>query len=303
MSRLDRLLAGPGFAVFSRGPFFVHDVLAAYLAADPAVTHVLFVYTSWTEPAIQHAVMQAVQVRKLGLHAVSWHVYGDPENVRAVEALPSEALAIVLADQRRTVGDRLDVRRGYMRRKAARKRIVVDVAPYEAAPWKVYFPFAFFDRSLLGYHHSYAIEQDYDRFLDGSLAENPCDPVRIVERTWQATVVDPDTRLFREPIDVRPSIAASPEHHAEYARFRDGLFENEKSITGVKAKLSTWIQHRYPARFLPHDLKSLYLGRTEYLVPTDLPFDLWLTREILGVVAHTNQLLDLYERKQREAGE
>lgn len=304
MSRSDRLLAGPGFAVFTRRPTFAGAVLGSYLAEDDGVRDVLLVPNAATTPEMLSEVVSTVRELAVPLTIIPWERYGEPANVRAVDELRSEGLAIVLMDQRRTVADRLDVRRGYMRRKAARKRVVVDAIPYEVAPWRVYFPFAFFDRSLLGYHHSYAVEQDYERYLDGGLAENPCDPARVVEKTWRAAVVDDvdGGRFFPAPIRVDP-IPATPEHHAEYARARDGLFESEKSIASVKAKLAKWIQTRYPARSIPHDLKRVYEPGFTAVRPTDLPFDLWLTNEILGLVDHTNRLLTGYVQKQREAGE
>lgn len=305
MSVTDRLLAGPGFAgpgfaVFTRRPTFAFSTIGHYLTADRAITHVLFVPNAATHAQFTEGITRVCGSLDVALTVAPWESYGTPANVARVEALPSEGLAIVLADQRRTLGNRLDVRRTYMRRKAARKRIVVDVLPYEVDAWRVYFPFAFFDRSLLGYHHSYAIEQDYERFRDGGLDVNPCDPERIAAATWQAAIVD-DVSGLGPFTDIE--IKASAEHHAAYAVFRDSLFESEKSIASVKSKLARWISERYPKRAIPHDLKAVYAADFRMMVRTDLPFDCWLAREITGLAQHTNTLIAAYKRRQREAGE
>jgi len=301
VTRVDRMLAGSGFAIFTQRPTFTFETLDAYFRADPSISHVLYVPNAATHVQTTDAIERLARAHNLIVSVSPWETYGTPANVASVAALPSDSLAIILADQRRTIGNRLDVRRGYMRRKAARKRIVVDVLPYEVAPWRVYFPFAFFDRSLLGYHHSYAIEQDYDRWLDGGLPQNPCDAERIASLTWKGAIVDRQIRGL--PTFFAKMLLVSAEHHAEYAAFRDGLFASEKSITSVKTKLARWITERYPGRTIPHDMRHLY-GRAEHrFVRTDLPFDEWLSLEVDSLVTHTNRLLDAYLRHQSKAGE
>lgn len=301
MSRLDRMLAGPGFAVFTQRPTFTFEVLAAYFRANRNISHVLYVPNAATHVQTTDAIECIARDCNLIVSVSPWEAYGTPANVAAVEALPSDSLAIILADQRRTIGNRLDVRRGYMRRKAARKRIVVDVLPYEVAPWRTYFPFAFFDRGLLGYHHSYAIEQDYERWLNGGIAQNPCAAERLAGLTWKGAIVD-ETLSGLLPVGTT-TLRASTEHHAEYAAFRDHLFENEKSIASVKAKLARWIDERYPERSIPHDMKAVYSSSFKGIVRTDLPFDVWLANEIGNLVNHTNALLAHYLEHQRNAGE
>lgn len=300
MGRDERLIAGPGFAAFGRRPDFAANLIIRTLELDPAIRHLVYVYNDTSSLALGDAVREICAIHDVALRMVPWSTYGNPGNVAAVEALPSESLTFVLADQRRTVGDRLDVRRSYMRRKAARRRIVVDVVPYEVLPWRTYFPFAFFDRNLLGYHHSYAIEQDYERFLDGHLEENPCDPARLAEKTWRAAFVDAPAFFIARPELVE--LRASARDHAAYGEVRDGLFTSEKSIAGVKSKLARWIQQRYPERAIPHDMKRVYAPGLTRLVHTDLPFDRWLVREIVGLMDHTDALLGLYARYQNEAG-
>lgn len=291
-------LATHGFAVFTRSPEFTARALDTHLQSDPGVKHLLYVPNKATDPDLTERVRVVTEKLGVALQVVPWETYALPTNVSLVESLPSDALAILLTDQRRTLGDRLDVRRQYMRRKVARRRIVVDHAPYESVPWRVYFPFAFFDRSLLGYHHSYAIEQDYERFLDGQIETNPCDPGIIAAKTWKAAVVDPAyaTGFFRLP-EVE-MVRASTEHHRAYATYRDGLFEHERSIKSVTSKLTKWAQNRYPQRSLPTDLKRIYDPGFTRIVHTDLPFDRWMVGEILGVMHHTNKLLAEYLRLQ-----
>lgn len=297
----DRLLAGRGFAVFARDARFSAGVVERYLRLDREVKHLVLVHHADTNPVIAERLGRACAELHVAFRPVLWSEYGDPGNVAHVGALPSSSLAFVSADHHKTVHDRLDPRRGYIRRKAARKKVALDSVPYEVHPWRVFFPFAFFDRDLLGYHHSYALEQDHEKHLDDPATEDPCAPARIAALTWKAAVVDGRPAFERRPAAVE--LAASKVDHEEYARVRDVLFDAEKSISGVKAKLSHWIQDRYPDRTVPTDLKRVYAPGFDRIVATDLPFDRWLVREIHTLMDHTDELLRLYAEHQREAGE
>lgn len=301
MGRDDRLLAGHGFAVFSRSPTFAAETVARYLLADREVRHVVYIHHPATSPTLTEGVREAAAAVGAVFQPVAWAEYGKPANVRAVGELPPEHLAFVSADHHLSVHDRLDKRRAYIRRKGARKKIAIDTIPYEALPWRVYFPFAFFDTGLLGYHHSYALEQDYERYLDGQLTDNPCDAARIAAKTWASAVVDSPVCFPRHPST--RVVAATAQHHKEYERVRDGFFESEKSIAVVKSKLAAWIQERYPERDVPTDLKRVYDPSFTRIVRTDLPFDRWLSDEIHGLLRHSDELMRLYEWHQREAGE
>jgi hypothetical protein len=307
MGRDARLLAGPGFAVFTTRPSFAVAVVDRYLTLDPAVRDVVLIHhaSSATSPPLcaPADLANLVTARGARIHLAPWERYGEPERVRAIADLPSEGLAFVSLDHRKTLGDRLDPRRSYVRRKRALKKIVIDTLPYEVTPWRSYFPFAFCNRDLLGYHHSYALEQDYERFLDGGLPENPCDAHRLADMTWPAAVVDAPAYFTARP-EVR-LLQATPEDVAAYAAHRDHLFATEKSIASVKAKLSAWIQDRYPERSIPVDLRRVYKpGFADApLVHTDLPFDRWLAGEITGLMDHTDRMLARYVERQREAGE
>lgn len=300
MARIDRLLAGPGFAVFTQRAAFAAEVLGEYLERDPALRHLVYIHHAETATELTTGITEACRSARLELVPVLWEGYGAPANVARVAALAGDHLAIVSADHHRTVGNRLDVRRSYVRRTRARKKIVIDSVPYEVAPWRVFFPFAFFDRALLGYHHSYAIEQDYEAFLDGHLPENPCRPARIALAVWRAAVVDGHPVFERRPEVTE--LEASAGDQAAYVLERDRLFATEKSIVGVKSKLSRWIQARYPARAIPLDLRRVYSPGLPPIVHTSLPFDRWLAGEVLGLMNHTDALLGHLALLAAEAG-
>lgn len=296
----DRLLAGRGFAVFAREASFQAGVVERYLGLDREVKHLVLVYHADTDPLLVERLALVCVELHVGFRPVLWSDYGHPSNVAHVGALPSAGLVFVSADHHKTVHDRLDPRRGYIRRKAARKKVSLDTVPYEVHPWRVFFPFAFFDRDMLGYHHSYALEQDYEKHLDDPATEDPCAPARIAAKTWRAAVVDGQPVFGRRP--TVEEVDATQADHVEYTRVRDTLFDTEKSITGVKAKLARWIQDRYPMRSLPTDMKRLYARDLDRLVVTDLPFDAWLVREAFALMDHTDELLRLYAEHQREGG-
>lgn len=281
--------------MFTGSDSFAAATLGGNLHRD--VRRALLIPNAATRPSLLVAMHETLASRGVEVIEKPWEAYGQPDNVRAVEELDSSGLAMVLLDQRRTVANRLDKRRGYMRRKRALQRVVIDVVPYEVLPWRAFFPFAFFDRSLLGYHHSYALEQDYERYLDGALSENPCAAERLVERTRHSAFVDSARFFMRRPKVA--TIGASPQHHDDYARVRGELFERETSILAVKRKLAAWIQERYPARDVPLDLKRVYKADFKRLVHTDLPFDRWLADEIKSLMDHTDLMFELYAESGR----
>jgi hypothetical protein len=151
----DRLTAGRGFAAFGP-PSFTGGVVARYLRLDREVRHLVLVHHADTAPALVETIGAACAEHRVAFRPVPWAEYGDPSNVAHVGALPPSGLVFVSADHHKSVRDRLDPRRGYIRRKTARRKIALDTIPYEVAPWRVFFPFGFFDRDLMGYHHSRA---------------------------------------------------------------------------------------------------------------------------------------------------
>ncbi len=297
MSRIERLLAGRGFAVFTQSQAFAADTITSYLRADPEVRHVVLVHHLDGVTPLLAGAIAAEGPEVLSVH---WSRCGDPDHVAAVAAIPSSGLVFVSLDHHRTVGNRLDPRRRYIRRKEARKKIVIDAVPYENEAWRVFFPFAFFDRDFLGYHHSYALEQDYGRFLDGDLEQNPCEPARIADLTWRGAVVDAPRFSSRPAVT---TLQACAEDHAAYPAIRDALFDGEKTISSVKRKLARWIQERYPSRSIRTDMRDVYADAPPPVVATDLPFDRWLLAEQVGLMNHTDALLRAYIEHQREAGE
>lgn len=280
---------GRGFAVVGR-PAYAAGVLRDYLRVDRAhVENVVVVHHADANSALTDGIAACCRELHLNVRFVEWARYGDPGNVAQIDALDPKWLAFISLDHHKSVRDRLDVRRSYIRRKPARKKIAVDSIPYEVQPWKLFFLVAFFDRDLMRYHHSYAIEQEHERFLDGLTTENPCAVERLAALTERAVWSD-GLSPWAGPLSIE-RIEASSSDHAAYAAYRDELFEKEKSIAGVKAKLARWIASRYPARRLPNDLKAIYQARDNGYVATDLPYDQWIVSEIAALVDHTEQLM------------
>lgn len=283
-----------GFAIFSRNTEYVLRTLASYFAEDTSVRCVVLITHPETDEALTGGLGRLLHERGIPIQVIPWETYGQPEIVRTVSDIDGDGLVFVSTEHHRTVRNRLDPRRGYVRRKAARKKIAIDSIPYEVMPWRIYFPFAFFDTGLLGYHHSYAIEQDYERFLDGGLSENPCAVDRIVDKTAHVAFAD---RLLFERRPEEFLIQVPVREHEAYAMERDHLFASEKTITGVKTKLHKWIQARHPERAIPLDLRDVYdPAKVARIVRTDLLFDQWLAREAHALMDHTDGLLWSYQR-------
>lgn len=302
MSRADRLRAGAGFAVFTRHPAFAAELVGGCLAGDPALEHVVCVPHETTAPALVAAIGGAVRGAGRAFDLIPFEAYGAPATIHRIGQVPAERLAIVVLDLRRMVSDRLDLRLQYLyTRHRARKKIIIDLVPYESMPWRIFFPFGVFNRHLLAFNHSYAIEQDYDKYLDGFTQTNPCEAALVAGKTAVAAFVDEDAFFQRRPTFVE--VPARPADHAAYAARRDELFATAKSITTVKAQLGKWIQQRYPARTISPDLKRVYAPDLAEIVATDLPFDRWIVREIGGLMDHTDAIYAHYMRFQQEAGE
>lgn len=302
MSRAERLQAGAGFAVFTRRPAFVAELVGGCLAGDQALEHVVCVPHASTAPALVEALGAAVRGAGRVFDLIPFEAYGAPGTIHRVGQVPAERLAIVVIDLRRMVSNRLDLRLQYLyTRHRARKKIVVDLVPYESMPWRIFFPFGVFNRHLLAFNHSYAIEQDYDKYLDGFTKNNPCDAALVAGKTAEAAFVDEDAFFQHRPAFVE--IPARPGDLAAYTARRDELFRTATSITTVKAQLGKWIQQRYPARTIVPDLKRVYAPDLGPIVATDLPFDRWIVREIVGLMDHTDAIYAHYMRFQREAGE
>jgi hypothetical protein len=302
MSRPDRLVRGPGFAVFTRHPPFAAELLAEALANDKGLEHVVCVPHETSLPALIEALRRVVEGAGRVFDLIPFEVYGAPETIHRVGQIDPVRLAIVVCDLRRMVSNRLDTRLHYLyTRHRARKKVVVDLVPYESMPWRVYFPFGVFNRHLLAFNHSYAIEQDYDKFLDGYTKVNPCEAALVAQKTAPAAFVDEAAFFQRRPAFVE--LQASAADHAAYQARRDELFRTAKSITTVKAQLGKWIQERYPSRTISADLKRVYAPDLGPITATDLPFDRWIVREIEALMDHTDALYAGYMRYQQEAGE
>lgn len=274
-----------GFVVITEDPTFASEKIADLIREDGGFRHVVYVPHEHSDPRLGRMLSAR------GAEIVLFGEYGAPDNVQRIAALPPDGLLIIVSDLHRMVGNRLDLRLQYLyTRHRARKKVVVDSVPYEAQPWRVFFPLGLVDKHLLAYNHSYAIEQDYDKFLDGYIDHNPCAAETIAAKTKNAVFVDRDHIFGREP---EVTEVPAGEHLAEYERYRDELFVTQKSITGVKKRLDAWVQERFPERSVPVDLRSIYAGLGR-LVVTDLPFDRWLVSEIRGLIRHTDTLMRLW---------
>lgn len=293
MASLSDRLQGRGFAVFSRNEEFIGKVFSHYLRIEQApLQHVVIIHHPTTTPSLVESFAERAREASLFPLPVPWAEYGRPNIVAQISDLPGESLVFVSLDHQESVRDRLDVRRGYVRRKEAKKKIAVSPIPYEVQPWRVYFPFAFFDRDFMGYHHSYALEQDYEKFLNGLNENNPCEAGRIAALTKRAAITD-GVPVFPELPPVR-ILTTSTEEQAEYAKVRDQLFDTEKTFPLLKSKLNHWIQVRHRDRCVPTQLHRVYHDFPAEIVITDLPFDRWLHQEFVSLVTHTNQLIGLW---------
>ena len=166
-----------------------------------------------------------------------------------------------------------------------------------------YFPWSFFDKSLLGYPHSYA-------FRDAEPTENydPYDPDMLAQKVSSATKID-YKRFFNfeiEEVDYELTI----EEHEEYQKLKEKLFEEEKDHRPIIRKLKEFVdktesKQKAVAQNFGHELnieyyvKRLYKKFREgqhlakyYKYVSDAKVDIFLNKRTTKYIENTNKLTE-----------
>jgi hypothetical protein len=116
------------------------------------------------------------------------------------------------------------------------RKLVVDNHPFlgKSDVYWCYFLYSFFDKSLLGYPHSYA-------FRDARTVGNfdPFDPRMLARKVASATRSTKPT-VFDEPITVH-RVCLSPKEKADYAVLKELAFESEASPHRIIRRLKMFV--------------------------------------------------------------
>lgn len=249
---MNKLLYPGGFVIFSNSEEYEQNIIKEYLELDSVVKNIVFVYSKkntidWSE------WLNQFEKRVL---TVPFEDYDNIEYAGVIENIDRQKTLMIIKDVR-YMEKRLDKRLSLMQIKhMCYKKIVIDAYPYEVNKYKIYYPYSFFDKTLLGYSHSYAIERDINKYEDDDSLPNPFVIEDIVKMIVPATFIN-YSKLFKFKI-IEHVHEATKTQLQEYEDLKDELFILYEAGKIGDKKLITQLQ-KY--------VKSIL---TEYSIPTDL---------------------------------
>lgn len=291
---MNKSVEGPGFFVISNDVPFELDLIKQALTLDPSLSNIVFVYSE--REYISESYISSIRDLGKRFLLIPFEKYNEIEYASEVESLDLSRTVMIIKDLRHML-KRLDERLSMMQIKhVCRKKIIIDRYPYVVAPWKYYYPFSFFNKSLLGYSHSYAFEAALSNYFEGRIEEYPCDPKDMAQKTYACTFTS-YKKLFNFRLEVE-EYKVSDSERKEYERYRDSLFESEKSIFRVISLLHKYAASLMPGYNLPLSLRSLYKKtdkETLQVCRTDLKIDDYLYSEMVKLINDSNTLVaELY---------
>ena len=282
-------MSDSGFVIFSNDIQYEFEILDKFFV-DPAIESIIFVYSQKND--ISSVYADKLIGYKKGLVVVPFEDYNKIEYASLVEALDLTKTVMVIKDLRFML-KRLDERLSMMQIKhSCYKKIVIDIVPYVVDMWKIYFPYSFFDKTLLGYSHSYAVEAAARNYEMDNTLKNPYDTVDIAERVKKVTFIN-----YREFFTFKllfKEYKVTVEELAEYERLRDSLFDTESSIKRILSKLHKYASSLVAGYSVPFNLNNIYKWEGEVeVIRTDLKIDDYLCSEIVKLINNTNTLVGL----------
>lgn len=246
-----------------------------------------------------------------GINFVSFKNYGKETNDILKNNKGNILVVVGLSDMIRP-SNRCDIRFEYMYNFSKYKyKFVIDEVPFKEEKWRIWYPYSVFNPDLIGYPHSYAIETDYQNYIDSKYREdeNLEDPIpvdELISKTKNYTEIY-YKKYFDFDLEFNIYQANMPER-AEYERIKKELFEKEKTPHKIIKKLHEYAQSIYPSHNLIRRLKKIYKinssldNDTLFEKPkvtfnmTDLNVDKYLKSELERLVNETNQITEgLYE--------
>ena len=282
-------MSDSGFAVFSNDIQYEFKILDNFFVSDPAIESIIFVYSQKNDISLVY-IDKLVEYKK-DLVVVPFEDYNKIEYASLVEALDLTKTVMVIKDLRFML-KRLDERLSMMQIKhSCYKKIVIDIVPYVVDMWKIYFPYSFFDKTLLGYSHSYAVEAAARNYEMDDTLKNPYDTVDIAKRVKGATFIN-YSKFFTFKLSFKV-YKVTHEELAEYERLRDSLFDTESSIKRVLLKLHKYASSLVPGYNVPFNLNKVYDWKGDVeICRTDLKVDDYLCSEVIKLIDSTNTLVE-----------
>lgn len=291
---MNKLLDRPGFVVFSDSIDYEIDILGRYFSLDSVPENIVFVYSTKDDMSAVYAEKLSVFNKQVLL--IPFESYNKIEYASQVESLDLSKTVMIIKDLRFML-KRLDERLSMMQIKhTCYKKIVIDRVPFVVDMWKLYFPYSFFDKTLLGYSHSYAYEASIRNYEDDPTLPDPCDAVDLSLKIKQATFIN-YFRFFDFDL-VYETHKVTEDQRRRYEELKGNLFETENSIKSIISKLHKYAKSLVLGYNVPVKLNDLYdwVGcGTKTIYRTDLKVDDYLCRQIDRLVSFTNTLVsELY---------
>ncbi len=271
---MNKLLYPGGFVIFSDSEEYEQNLIKEYLELDPVVKNIVFVYSQKNKVDWTEFLGQFVKF----VFAVPFEEYNKIEYAGIIENLNLRETLMIIKDVR-FMEKRLDERLSLMQIKhQCYKKIVIDAYPYEVQKYRIYYPYSFFDKTLLGYSHSYAIERDINNYENDMKTDNPFVIETIIKQIAPATFIN-YSKLFKFDI-IEHIHEVTAEQYQGYEELKEELFIlyeagkiGDKKLTQQLQKYAKSILKEYS---VPTDLKKLYPLKDEKEVNihrTDLKID------------------------------
>jgi hypothetical protein len=184
----------------------------------------------------------------------------------------------------------------------------IDRVPFVCQPWRIFFHFfisgLFFDE----YSYSYALQHDYERYLDNDSDINPLAIEKIINISKDYVYID--YKNFFTNIRIS-TVKISPEIKEQYQNLKKDLFEKEDSINRIILKLSNFAQDNCVKRNIPsvssffdtflYSSSDSLLEQSLHIVKTDLKIDDYLCNNLTEISTFTNNLTnELYKNANRK---
>jgi hypothetical protein len=268
-------LMNESFVIYSKNDLFVRSCINKHIDIyDPK--HIVCVYGGKSAPELNCD------------NYVRFRDYNDSTNVGYMSSIDFSDTLLIVHEMENMLGNRLDKGLDKIQvRHKIKYKIVIQRAPYIVDPWRFYFPYSCFDKSLLGYAHSYAIERDYNKYLEGDLS-NPCNPVKIGKSCAPYTLIDYED--FFANIPTFEIIKVSEGIKSDYNRLKASLFENHSTIIPIMRELYDFARSSILFHNLPINFKKIYTDIGFNFICSDLPIDTYLANNIANIISHTNLL-------------
>lgn len=259
---MNKLLYPGGFVVFSDNEEYEKSLIKDYLELDPVVQNIVFVYSqknkvNWSEFLNQFGKF---------VLTVQFEEYDKIEYAGVIENIDRTKTVMIIKDVR-FMEKRLDKRLSLMQiTHTCYKKIVIDAYPYEVQKYRIYYPYSFFDKTLLGYSHSYAIERDINNYEDDDSLPNPFIINDIVKKIAPATFINYQ-KLFN--FEIKEHVhEVTKEQLKGYEELKEELFilydAGKIGDKKLVQQLQKYAKSILPDYSIPTDLKKIYALKDEH---------------------------------------